>query len=162
LTAPAGFRTCKVCNLVKEKSNFQPQGYQCRECRTEKQRAYWNALSPEVKKIRQKNGEYQKRWVALNPEKAKEHSRRTHIMRKFGLTVEQYDTMLAEQNNGCAICGQSCATGMNLAVDHDHATGKVRALLCKNCNTAIGLLGEDTDRMAKAIEYIQFHSERIS
>ena len=83
-------------------------------------------------------------------------------MRKFGLTVEQYDAMLAEQNNGCAICGQSCATGMNLAVDHDHATGKVRALLCKNCNTAIGLLGEDTDRMAKAIEYIQFHSERIS
>lgn len=102
------------------------------------------------------------RWRLRNPELAFERARNKEYRKKYGITLEDYDTMLAKQNNVCAICQQPCATGMNLAVDHDHSTGKVRALLCKNCNTAIGLLGEDTDRMAKAIEYIQSHSERIS
>jgi len=47
---------------------------------------------------------------------------------------------------------------MNLAVDHCHDTNKVRGLLCKNCNTAIGLLKENLETMTKALEYVKFHS----
>ena len=151
-------RTCKLCKEYKDISNFQPQGYQCRECRNEKQRAYWAALPEEVRVARQKNGEYQRNWVANNPEKAKELSRKTHIMRKFGMTIEEYDSMLLAQNGVCAICSTTCSTGYSLAVDHDHTTGKIRALLCKNCNTAIGLFKENTDTMTKAIDYLKFHS----
>ena len=157
-----GKRTCKICNDMKDLAEFQPQGYQCRKCRNEKRRVYWAALPVEERKKRQKSVEYQKQYREKNLEKVKEDSRNRHLKRMFGITLDEYNTMLTQQNNGCAICQQACATGMNLAVDHDHTTGKVRALLCKNCNTAIGLLGEDTNRMAKAIEYIQSHSERIS
>ena len=151
-------RTCKVCNEYKDISNFQPQGYQCRECRNKKQRAYWAALPEDVRIARQKNGEYQRNWVANNPEKAKARSREDHIFRTFGITVKEYDEMLLAQNGTCAICEASCATGYRLAIDHDHTTGKVRALLCKNCNTAIGLFKENTNTMTKAINYLKFHS----
>jgi hypothetical protein len=151
-------RTCKLCNEFKDMSHFQPNGYQCRECRNEKQRAYWAALPEEVRIERRNNGEYQRRYRANNPEKVKAMSRKTHIMRKFGMTTEEYENLLLVQNGVCAICENPCETGMNLAVDHNHTTGKIRALLCKNCNTAIGLLKENTDTMTKAINYLQFHS----
>lgn len=152
-------RTCRVCNEYKDISHFQPQGYQCRECRNAKQRAYWANLPEDVRQSRQKSVEYQREYRAKNPAKVKELSRKTHMMRTFNMTIEQYDEMLEAQNGVCAICQQSCTTGNNLAVDHNHETGKVRALLCKNCNTAIGLMKEDVDRMIKAIEYIKHHSE---
>ena len=151
-------RTCKLCNEYKSIDNFQPQGYQCRECRNEKQRAYWASLPEDVRIARQKNGEYQRAWKSNNPEKSKELSRKTHIMRKFGITIAEYDSMLAAQNGVCAICEDTCSTGYKLAVDHNHITGKIRALLCKNCNTAIGLLKENTNTMNKAINYLEFHN----
>jgi len=139
-------------------SHFQPNGYQCRECRTEKQRAYWASLPEEVRVERQNKGEYQRRYRANNPDKVKAMSRKTHIMRKFGMTIEEYEYMFLVQDGVCAICKNPCETGMNLAVDHNHETGKIRGLLCKNCNTAIGLLKENTDTMIKAIDYLNFHS----
>ena len=151
-------RTCKLCNEYKDISHFAPEGYQCRECRNEKQRAYYAALPEDVRIARQKNGEYQRNYRANNLEKVKELSRKTHIMRKFGLTIEEYDVMFSAQNGVCAICEDTCATGYRLAVDHNHTTGKIRALLCKNCNTAIGLLKENTDTMTKAIKYLEFHN----
>ena len=151
-------RTCKLCNEYKDISNFQPQGYQCRECRNKKQRAYWAALPEDVRTTRQMGVEYQRKYREINSERVKELSRKTHIMRKFGITIEEYDAMSSAQNGVCAICENPCATGYKLAVDHNHTTGKIRALLCKNCNTAIGLLKENTDTMTKAIKYLEFHN----
>ena len=153
-----GMRTCKACGELKPIGNFQTHGYQCRTCRSEKQRAYWASLPEDVKIERRKEGEYQKRYRALNPEKVKTMARKTHIMRKFNMTIEEYESKLSAQNGVCAICESTCATGYNLAVDHNHITGKIRALLCKNCNTAIGLLKENTDIMTKALNYLEFHA----
>lgn len=159
MTAPAGFRTCKVCNFVKEKSNFQPQGYQCRECRTIKEQERRDLNTNDLtEEQRQSRRDATKKWRENNLEQSKFFARRTHIMRKFGLTIKQYDNMLAKQNGVCAICQNVCNTGNALAVDHDHATGKIRSLLCKNCNTAIGLLREDVEVMSKAINYLNSHS----
>lgn len=82
---------------------------------------------------------------------------REHI-RKYGLTVEVYAQMLEEQGGGCACCGGRCATGKRLAVDHDHATGKVRGLLCARCNTTLGAFKEDRSALANLIHYIGVHS----
>lgn len=152
-----GFRTCKVCNEKKPTHRFQKYGYQCRECRTEKQRAYYASLPPETAEERKKRNEYLAKWRLKNVDKVKEQSRVKHLQRKFNLTAEQYDTMSKTQGGVCAICQDKCETGMNLAVDHCHTTGKIRGLLCKNCNTAIGLFKEDTDNMLKAIKYIKSH-----
>jgi hypothetical protein len=115
-------RTCKLCNEYKDISNFQPQGYQCRECRNEKQRAYWAALPEDVRTTRQMGVEYQRKYREINSKRVKELSRKTHIMRKFGITIEEYDAMSSAQNGVCAICENYCATGYKLAVDHNHKT----------------------------------------
>jgi len=98
-----------------------------------------------------------KRWRAKNPETAKQRSRDKEYRRKYGITLAEYDELLKAQLGVCAICEMSCDTGNNLAVDHCHVTNKVRGLLCKNCNTAIGLLRDDAERIMKAAEYVTFH-----
>jgi hypothetical protein len=151
-------RTCKICNQYKDISNFHPKGYYCRECRNEKQRQYWANLPIEVRRSRQMKSEAQKRYRENNLEKTKLIARKGHIKRKFGITLEEYDLMLNSQNGVCAICQLTCDSGYSLAVDHNHKTGKIRGLLCKNCNTAIGLLKENTDVMIKAVQYLKFYS----
>lgn len=85
--------------------------------------------------------------------------RNTHrtVIRK---THKHYKEMLKAQGNGCALCGKSEAeNGQRLAIDHNHTTHQVRALLCRNCNTGIGAFKENEELMIKAIEYINTWSE---
>ncbi len=63
--------------------------------------------------------------------------------------------MLIEQDHKCLICEVSVEEFPQiLAVDHDHATGEVRGLLCNKCNRGIGLLGDSTQNLKRAIEYL--------
>ncbi|MDH6448174.1 hypothetical protein M2155_000582 [Streptomyces sp. SAI-119] len=74
--------------------------------------------------------------------------------RKYGLKPGEYDRMLEAQDGGCAICKQPCARERRLSVDHCHSTGRVRGLLCQNCNAAIGMLKEDVALFFRAVEYL--------
>jgi hypothetical protein len=73
----------------------------------------------------------------------------------YGLRLGQYDEMLTAQGGVCAICGGVNKSGKKLAVDHDHESGRVRGLLCTNCNTAIGKLGHNKERLLSAIRYLE-------
>lgn len=150
-------RTCKICKEYKDISNFQKSGYQCNSCRAEKQRNYWASLPVEVRRKRQMGVEAQKRYRENNLQKTKQMSRKNHIKRKFGLSIEEYESILNSQNKVCAVCQEKCHTGYNLAVDHNHKTGKIRGLLCKNCNTAIGLLKENIQVIENVIIYLSFY-----
>jgi hypothetical protein len=66
-------------------------------------------------------------------------SMRRSRLSKFGITPAQYDLMFEAQGGLCAICKKECPSGRNLAVDHDHETGAVRALLCVVCNRNLGV-----------------------
>ena len=99
-------------------------------------------------------------WAHENAEKIKEKnaavyktSGRKHHLKKYGLTPEQYDLMLAQQKGGCASCG-SPPGQRALHVDHCHDTNIVRGLLCLGCNTALGALKEDPLRMRALETYI--------
>lgn len=83
----------------------------------------------------------------------KDRQRDTILRRLYGITLLQYQQMEKEQGGGCAICGGKGKR--RLAVDHCHATGKPRALLCDNCNTALGSLRDDPLLLRKAIEYLE-------
>lgn len=120
---------------------------------------YWQSLPIEERKKRQNKSEYQKEWARKNSARVKELSRAQHLKRKFKITVEEYEQMLKNQNSVCWICQKKCETNYALAVDHDHKTGNIRGLLCKNCNTAIGMFKEDVDVIMRAIEYIKKYSE---
>lgn len=74
--------------------------------------------------------------------------------RKYGLKPGEYDRMLEQQGGGCAICKNPCARERRLSVDHCHSTGRVRGLLCQNCNAAIGMLKEDVALFFRAVEYL--------
>jgi len=80
-------------------------------------------------------------------------------MRKFGITIEDYERMLEEQGGGCRICHDPPPENGSLHVDHDHKTGKVRALLCVKCNNAIGALGEKYELFQAAADYIDRDDE---
>lgn len=74
--------------------------------------------------------------------------RNDHLRRKYGLTGDEYDRLLAAQGGLCAICRQperlmGRGRVRRLAVDHDHRTGRVRGLLCASCNTILGHLRDD-------------------
>lgn len=87
-------------------------------------------------------------------------------LRRYGLTVRQYEHLLQKQGGACALCGLPSAKKQarvkggpvipeRLHVDHDHRTGKVRGLLCWVCNTGIGKLRDDPGLLRKAAEYIE-------
>jgi hypothetical protein len=80
--------------------------------------------------------------------------RRATLVARYGLTPEDYAKRLDDQGGRCAVCNGIEQTGRALAIDHDHATGEVRGLLCGRCNTALGLLGDDPTRLASALEYL--------
>jgi hypothetical protein len=92
---------------------------------------------------------------------------RARIKRLYGLTLAEYDALVAEQCGLCAICGQPprWTTGMGtgepkLHVDHDHETGEVRSLLCQKCNRGIGCFGDDQRLLMRALWYLQGHAAK--
>ncbi len=84
-------------------------------------------------------------------------------LREFGLPKGQYAAMLAAQGGACALCGERASgtakSGKPIAlhVDHDHATGRIRGLLCGKCNRAIGYLRDDPALIRKAALYVEAH-----
>ena len=78
---------------------------------------------------------------------------RKEMLKKRGMTEENYAAMLKQQNGCCAICGRT-PERRRLAVDHDHDTDAVRGLLCGRCNVGLGLFDEDVDSLKIAIRYL--------
>lgn len=79
------------------------------------------------------------------------------LKRLFGISIEDYDRMLAEQGGVCAICEKPELNrkSKTLSVDHNHKTGQVRGLLCSICNSALGYFKEDVKIIESAIAYLE-------
>ena len=99
--------------------------------------------------------ECDKKRVSATPSIVK---REQALKRMYGITHQDYEVMLEEQNNQCAICETTEPGGRHTSnyfvVDHCHSTGKVRKLLCHHCNTALGLVGDNISTLQKMIEYL--------
>ncbi len=94
-------------------------------------------------------------WRAKqSKEKLATLTRKHHLSRYYKLTIDQYEQLMIKQNGVCAIC-KNPESDRRLAVDHCHQSGKIRGLLCKSCNRALGLFQDSTDRIYKAINYLQ-------
>lgn len=83
--------------------------------------------------------------------------RHAHLKSNYGMDDIDYHRMLAAQGGVCAICKKEEPRGRKLSFDHDHATGKVRSLLCSGCNQAIGYIKENPDALSKAVDYLKKH-----
>jgi hypothetical protein len=139
-------KVCKGCDLEKPMSEFPPRkngrngiNSRCRECLNAQKRA---------------TKDYGKKQ---NPDYARNYS----LKKTYGITQQDYLNMLVEQNHKCKICGKDeLQTKYNkLVVDHNHATGEVRALLCTQCNIALGMAQESIDILLSMISYLgEYHS----
>ena len=78
------------------------------------------------------------------------------LKRLYGITLEEYKARMLKQDSRCAICGGVNKSGKQLAVDHHHITGKVRGLLCSNCNNGLGLFQDNPELLNKAAAYIKY------
>jgi hypothetical protein len=95
-------------------------------------------------------------WRLNNKERRKELNY-IHSILKYGISVEEYESRLLDQDYKCAICrlGTKGKTSQSrLHIDHDHITGEVRGLLCSKCNTGLGLFNDDIILLQKAQEYL--------
>ena len=154
----------------KEKDGFQ---YQCIDCSKQYHAKRYieqkDKLKVQLKKYKEENKEKLEvaslLWKKNNPDKVKQYQRTSNLRKNFGLSMDEYEQMLAKQNNLCAICEKpetfihhQTKETARLAVDHCHKTNKVRKLLCKSCNTALGLFKDDIGVMENAVQYLKDHN----
>ena len=131
-------RRCYVCEKTKEITEFYNnkdriggRNYECKEC-----------TKARVKRTR-------------DPERARDR----HYRRKYGITLADFNRMVLSQGSKCACCGTGEPGGKHnqWCVDHDHVTGVVRELLCKDCNIVLGLVEDSPEHLQRLIEYIVKH-----
>ena len=127
-------------------------------------RAYYEANKDAVK-LRSKNWkkenreqfnawarEDRKKWTDERRAKRALVARRAALKALYGISLEQYDELLAKQKGVCAVCFRGNSPRKWLDVDHDHVTGKVRGLLCTPCNRSLGHFDK---RIPKLLEYLR-------
>lgn len=94
-----------------------------------------------------------------NPEKLLEIDRAANLKQMYGLSIVDWDMKLEKQQGVCAICKGICCSGRRLSVDHNHITGKIRDLLCGNCNQGLGKFLDNPELLLKAAGYLRKHNE---
>ena len=178
-------KTCVSCKIEKEfvcfwnnKRNKDGKENRCVDCTRTFLSTKKESLKESQRKWREKNKErlrleHQARR-AKDPERDKaikqkyreaNKDKRTNyeLVKKYGITLEEYNQMSAAQNNVCDICKEpetrrhQNGTLCRLAVDHDHFTGKVRGLLCWRCNSAMGSFEERNVPILNIEEYLEKH-----
>lgn len=95
----------------------------------------------------------EKKLIELGDYEFKLESRRKHLKHKYGITLQDYDNLYAQQEGKCGICGVD-VTHTSGYVDHCHITGKIRGILCQKCNTGLGMLGDTLQALQKATQYL--------
>ena len=97
--------------------------------------------------------------VVEEKKKQKIYGRKLDYRKKYGITLEEYNKMFAHQNGCCLICDQhQTVLNKGLSVDHCHTTGKVRGLLCNNCNLMLGFAKDKIDTLSNSIRYLKTNS----
>ena len=126
-----------------------------KKMRDKERLAKWRKNNPEKYKQQwQRRKDKQAEYYQNN--KDEWHSRL--IGRTYGISLEEYNDILSEQKNVCAICKNECVSGKKLAVDHNHDNGKVRGLLCCRCNRGLGNFSDNLDLLRSAVLYLEKYS----
>ena len=144
-------KRCPKCGIVKEVTEFhrnkrQAGGFQsyCKKCFLANQKKY--RQTEKAKKVMRET-DRKRRNSPTGKSKI--------LMRKYGISLEQWQGLFDKQEGCCAICGtHQSELKQTLNVDHCHVTEIVRGLLCINCNMAIGLLQDNSNTAKKASEYL--------
>ena len=128
-------KTCNKCNTEKELTEFL-------------KRTDTGRYRPQCKKCLNKAA-----YARIKDDKPAELNRR--LKYKYGINLDEFNELKAQQNDVCAICAEPCTLKPRLSVDHDHTTGKLRGLLCDSCNNGLGRFKDNPKLLSKAAEYLK-------
>lgn len=159
------FKLCSKCNLEKpyldyhyDKWKKDGQHTVCSECHSNRNKLK-RATDPE---FREKDVMVSKTYRDNHRNEVKLAIINANYKKNYGITLDDYNVMLTQQNNVCAICiepethiDKRSGKAKRLAVDHNHATGKVRGLLCQSCNVTLGKMKERPDLLRAAAQYLE-------
>lgn len=143
-------KQCSRCKESKPRTEFYPDRREgrdllshCKECNREKQRIFRLKHGPRVR-TKEKTIYADRRW-------------NSHLKRKYRIDVNEYKRLLSQQDGACAICKTDAPGGgtTRFHVDHDHATGAVRGLLCTRCNQMIGYGLDNPDILESGAAYLR-------
>lgn len=118
---------------------------------------HWTLEQIHQKRLRSRRRYNKRNRLVLNEKRKQFHyshleqEKSYYFKRTYGITFEQYESLCKAQNSNCKICGKK----KKLVVDHDHKTGKIRGLLCRRCNSGIGLLGDTAIALECALYYLR-------
>lgn len=150
------YKTCRYCKSTlnlnsfhKKKSGEHGVTARCKPCMAKWQKEYYSEENKKKRLERQSSPKYQL------------YIRQYRLKKYYNISLDDYDLMLKDQNNKCAIClGNPKGSPSNkyFAVDHCHKTGKIRQLLCGTCNTILGSVNENIDILKSMISYIEKHN----
>lgn len=153
-------KQCTKCNEAKPligfytaKQNKDKLSSSCKQCILAKQKEY-KEKHPE---LREKATQATKKWRLDPVNKRADISSRYKT--KYGITLDDYEKLLKGQNKECYICKKKETQGNKpLYVDHCHVSGKVRKLLCQQCNSGLGMFRDNPELLIKAADYIKEHN----
>jgi hypothetical protein len=164
-------KKCTKCGVEKPLSEFHKKkdnkdGLQnaCKSCRVFENNNHYS-------KNKTKRLLWQKDYYKNNTESVKNrgkdwrkanknHSENYDLLRNYGITAEQKQQMIEQQNNSCAICQNKFKDKKSAHVDHCHTTGKVRSILCSGCNTGLGLFKESQMYLKSALLYLKKYNSK--
>jgi hypothetical protein len=144
-------KLCRKCKTVKNITEFRKRKssnnrfgveYDCIECENKRRALYRETHREKIK-------EYDKLYTH-RPDKNK--TKDNHYRLKYGITLDDYKVLYKNQNGKCVACGIDKDV---LFVDHDHKTGRIRGLLCRDCNFALGHVRDNPSTLEKLIRYLK-------
>ena len=132
-------KLCCMCGLKKPLSEFN-------KCKANKDGLQGHCAACGI--------EYKKKWYQNNKDWAKEYS----TLKNYGVSATQFKDLLTKQNNKCAICKSELNISKKTHIDHCHTTGKIRGILCQECNHGLGLFKYSQDILDSAQKYLKKYS----
>jgi hypothetical protein len=162
LAADGALKWCPACKRLLPVAEFQKNKRawdglydRCRECNAAATSAWYAERSQDLEWTRRKNERQVARRAANKGEKQARDDKRYALKGLYGITIEQFGSMLAAQRRRCPICHRVFESDRDAHVDHDHDTGRVRGLLCNNCNNGLGRFKDDPSALRRAAEYLE-------
>jgi hypothetical protein len=135
-------KKCYSCKIEKSTENFHKNKSRndgleamCKSC--------WSVYNKKRRGVSSYKAKFNSKWF-----------RDAQYRKKYNLSAEQYDQMRDSQENKCCICKKDLAADRQPSVDHCHSTGKVRGILCNNCNAGLGFFNDNKDSLLAAVEYL--------
>lgn len=163
-----------TAHFWKDRSNTDGLQRWCKDCFREsmrKVRRRWaeNPRTPPIEKycpscktrkssdqfhVRSYSSDGLSAWCRACDSTGQKKYARRKVLRRYGMDPEQYDRLMEQQGNRCPICERPFGSGRMPAIDHDHGSGRVRGLLCGECNLGLGKFRDDQAALKRAVEYL--------